>query len=173
MPAFGITPVGTFPPASSDGFPRFIQFSQDGTDVGDRAVENLNFTGGAGLTVNSSGSTVTVDLGGAPASFTWLEVPGDYTLTLADADMGLATTGTTGAQTITVPPAANVMFDAGAAILVHQDGPAQAQIAAGIGVQLIYRYAFFNPHVAGEGGVLTLIYRGANRWIVCGDLERL
>lgn len=172
MPGFGITPVGTFPPASSDGFPRFIQFSQDGTDVGDRAVENLNFTGGAGLTVSSDGSTVTVDLGGAPASFTWLEVPGDYTLALTDADMGLATTGTTGAQVITVPPEADVVFDVGAAILVHQDGSAQAQIAAGAGVTLLYRADTFNPYVAGEGGILTLIYRGSDRWIVCGDLER-
>ena len=172
MPTFGITPVGTFPPATNDGFPRFIQFRQDGTDVGDRAVENLNFTGGADLTVSSDGSTVTVDLGGAPASFTWLEVPGDYTLTITDADMGVATTGTTGAQVITVPPASAVAFSEGDAVLVHQDGSAQAQIAAGAGVTLVYRADAFNPYVAGEGGVLTLIYRGADRWIVCGDLER-
>jgi hypothetical protein len=63
MPGFSITPVAAFPPASSDGFPRFLQWQQDGVDVGDTAIETVNVVGGA-LTVNSGGSVLTIDLSG-------------------------------------------------------------------------------------------------------------
>lgn len=171
MPGFSITPAAAFPPVASDGFPRFMQWQHDGVDVGDTAVETVNFTGDGvtAVTVNSAGSTLDVQLGGQ--TFTWTEVPGDYTLVLTDAGMGLATTGTTGAQQITIPPSVDVEFLPGAAILVLQDGGAQAQIVPGIGVELVYRQAAFNPYTAGEMGILSLIYRGSDRWVVCGDLE--
>lgn len=174
MPAFGITPSGVFPPASSDGFPRFIQFRVNGVDVGDRSVENLNFTGGVSATVSSDGATVTVDVdSSAPAaSFNWFEAPGDYTLTVADADNGLATTNSTGVQQITVPLDADADLS-GSSVLVSQEGGAQAEIVAAPGVTLQYRSAAFLPRTAGEFAVLTLIWRAANTWIVCGDLEAL
>lgn len=171
MPGFSITPSAAFPPATSNGFPRFLQWRHDGVDVGDTAVEIVNLTGDgiASVTVNTAGNEIEVQVGGAP--FVWLEVPGDYTLEITDAGMGIATTGTTGAQQITIPPASSVAFDVGTAILVLQDGGAQARIAPGAGVTLVYRQAAFNPYTAGEMGVLSLIYRGSDRWVVCGDLE--
>jgi hypothetical protein len=174
MPGFSITPVAAYPPTSSDGFPRFIQFQRDGVDVGTRAVENLNFTGPGvtGMTVNSAGSTVDVEIEGNP--FAWVEAEGDYTLSLSDVDCGVATIGNTGAQMIVIPPESDVPWVAGAAVLVLQDGEAQAQVMVGAsGMELIYRPAAFNPYTAGQGAILTLIYRGSDRWVVCGDMEAL
>lgn len=169
MPGFSITPSAAFPPASSDGFPRFMQWQQDGVDVGDTSVETVNVVGGT-LTVSSGGGTLTITI--VPgSSFAWTEFDGDITLALGDADNGLASTNTSGAQVLTVPANADVAFEPGATILVLQDGGAQVQVAAAVGVTLLYRAGTFNPYTAGEGAVLTLIYRGADRWVVCGDME--
>lgn len=175
MPAFGITPSGVFPPASSDGFPRFIQFRVNGVDVGDRSVENLNFTGGVSATVSSDGATVTVDVdSSAPAaSFNWFDVPGDYTLTLADADNGLRASGTTGTQIVTIPASADLQFDDGAATLVRQYGAARVEFVA-LGGNLVYRDSAFSAAIAGVNGVVTLVYdAGPDEWVLCGDLEAL
>ena len=173
MPAFGITPVGVFPPASSDGFPRFIQFRVGGMDVGDRAVENLNFVGSVGATVSSDGATVTVDVDSTTPlpTFAWLDVPADYTLTLADADNGLRTSGTTGTQVITIPSSSVVQHLDGAGILVRQYGAARVEFVATDG-NLVYRTADFNAAIAGQNGVITLIYdAGPDEWVLCGDME--
>lgn len=65
MPTFGITPVLGFPPASDEGFPRFIQFQHDGEDVGDTTVEVVNFTGNVEVSVDSTGTILTVHVGAA------------------------------------------------------------------------------------------------------------
>ncbi len=79
MPTFGITPVSGFPPVTDTGFPRFIQWREDGSDVGSRSVENVNFTGDVALSVSSDGATVTVDVtgGSTPGDLPWLSVK-DY-----------------------------------------------------------------------------------------------
>ncbi len=172
MPGFSITPVSAFPPVSDDGFPRFIQFQWDGVAVGDRAVENLNFTGPGvtNVTVNSAGSTVDVEIEGNP--FAWVEAEGDYILGLADVNCGVATIGNSGSQQIIIPQESEVAWVDGDAILVLQDGGARAEIVCGAsGMELIYRPAAFNPYTAGQGAILTLIYRGSDRWVVCGDME--
>jgi hypothetical protein len=57
MPAFSLTPVGTFPPPTGE-FPENIQWQQDGVNLGDRAVDTVNLTGslvgsrGTGETAN-------------------------------------------------------------------------------------------------------------------------
>jgi len=66
MSTFGITPVTGFPPASDEGFPRFLQFQQDGVDVGDTTVEVVNFTGNVEVSVDSTGTILTVHVGAAP-----------------------------------------------------------------------------------------------------------
>lgn len=65
MATFGITPMGGFPPVSDAGFPRFLQFQQDGEDVGDTTVEIVNFTGNVQASVDSSGTILTVHIGPA------------------------------------------------------------------------------------------------------------
>jgi len=66
MATFGISPLGGFPPAADDGFPRFMQFQHDGEDVGDTTVQVVNFTGNVEVSVDSTGTILTVHVGAAP-----------------------------------------------------------------------------------------------------------
>lgn len=66
MPSFGFTPVPAFPPVSDDGFPRFLQFQENGANVGDTTVETVNLVGDVALTVSSDGGTLTIDVTGGP-----------------------------------------------------------------------------------------------------------
>lgn len=168
MPSFGITPASGFPPPTDQGFPRFIQWQVNGDNIGSRSlVETVNLVGDLDATVNSGGDTLTVQIGG----MSWTEFASDYTLGANDANQGLASTGNSGVQYLTVPAEGTAQFNAGDAVLVLQDGGAQVQVRAESGVELIYRPSAFNPYTAGEGAALTLIYRGSDRWLVTGDLE--
>lgn len=167
MATFGITPVTGFPPVTDDGFPRFIQFQVDGNDVGGRSVENVNFVGDVSGTVSSDGSTVTVDIG--VPGVNWTDVPGDYTLTDDDVDAGIAATGVSGTQVITIPGDDELDADVGRAILLYAEGGATVQIAPASGVTLRYRDAFI-AEIAGQFGIVTLIKRAANEWLLCGDM---
>lgn len=168
MPSFGITPASGYPPATDQGFPRFIQWQVNGEDVGSRAlVETVNLVGNVEGTVNSGGDTLTARISG----MTWTEFGNDRTLSLVDANQALASTGNSGVQYVTVPAEGTAEFDAGDAVLILQDGGAQVQVRAESGVELIYRPSAFNPHTAGEGAAITLVYRGNDRWLVTGDLE--
>jgi hypothetical protein len=167
--SFGITPAN-FNPAVDAGFPKFLQFQQDGANVGDTLVQTVNFTGGPALSLSSDGGTVTIDMDG---SFAWGEAEGDYELTADDIGNGVATTGTSGAQVITIPADADVPALPGDTILVYQEGEAQAQIVGAPGVMLRYRSFAFNPNVAGQDGILSIINRAPDVWILCGDLEQV
>lgn len=169
MSSFAITPVTGFPPVSDDGFPRFIQFQENGVDVGGTSVEVVDFVGNVDLTVSTDGSTVTVRLGG----MSWTEFGNDRTLALVDANQALASTGNSGVQYVTVPASGTVDFEAGDAVLILQDGGAQVQVRAESGVELIYRASVFNPYTAGEGAAITLVYRGSDRWVITGDMEQV
>lgn len=166
MPGFAITPMGVFPPASDDGFPRFLQFQWEGENIGDTAVETVNFTGDVAVTLSSDGSTLTVDV--APRPFEWTDVPGDYTVTSADSLNGLATTGTSGTQTITLPEPASAGFIDGDRVLVFVEGDSGVEFVTPSGVDLLYRSALTNA-AAGRYATMTAIVRGSN-WILCGDL---
>jgi hypothetical protein len=167
VPSFGITPVTGFPPVTDDGFPRFIQFRVDGNDVGGRSVENVNFVGDVSGTVSSDGSTATFDIG--VPGINWTDVPGDYMLTDTDVDAGIAATGVSGAQVITIPGDDELDADVGRAVLIYADGGATVQIVPASGVTLRYRDAFI-AEIAGQFGIVTLIKRAANEWLLCGDM---
>lgn len=47
---FGMTPVGGFPPASADDFPNYIQFQEDGVNLGGPDADTVNFTGNVSAT---------------------------------------------------------------------------------------------------------------------------
>lgn len=169
MPSFGITPASGYPPATDQGFPRFIQWQVDGVDVGSRAlVETVNIVGGAEGSVNSGGDTATIDLSGAGGAMSWREVPGDYTLVAGDANNGIAATGVSGAQVITIP-GEDVVFAIGKSVLVYAEGGGGVQFVPVSGVTLRYRNAFL-AEIADQFGVVTLIKRAADEWILCGDL---
>lgn len=170
MPSFGITPASGYPPATDQGFPRFIQWQVDGVDVGSRAlVETVNIVGGAEGTVNSGGDTATIDLSGVGGAMTWRDVPGDYTLVAEDAGNGIATTGVSGNQTITVP-ADDVVIPVGSAILLTQYAAGGVLIVPVSGVTLLVR-AELAAQLAGPYAVATLLKKAANTWLLCGDLS--
>lgn len=63
---FSVTPAAGFNAATDEEFPDYMQFQQNGVDLGDRAADTLNFgegltaTRGAGETAN----VVTVEAAG-------------------------------------------------------------------------------------------------------------
>lgn len=63
--AFGISPSSPTPPVTSEGFPRYIQFQNDGTDLGEPDVSTVNFQDGLiatrGAGENANRVTVEVD----------------------------------------------------------------------------------------------------------------
>lgn len=169
MPSFGITPASGYPPATDQGFPRFIQWQINGVDVGSRAlVETVNMAGDdVQGSVNSGGDTLTVQIGALGIG--WNEVPGDYTITADDAEGGIAATGVSGAQTITVPGDGTADISPGKAVLVLAEGGGLVQFVPESGVSLLYR-AQFSAEIAGQYGIVTLIKRAANVWLLCGDM---
>ena len=170
MPSFGITPASGYPPATDQGFPRFIQWQDAGVDVGSRAlVETVNVIGANSMSVNSGGDTLTLQLG--PAGSLWTEFAGDRTLSADDMERNLAATGVSGAQIVTVPSDGTADIDPGKAVLVYAEGGALVQFVAESGVNLRYRDAF-DPEIAGQFGIVTLIKRAANEWLLCGDMAQ-
>ena len=66
---FGLTPVTGYPPATADDFPNFIQFQQDGENLGGPDADTVNFTGDGVSATRGEGEnagvvTVTVAGGG-------------------------------------------------------------------------------------------------------------
>lgn len=90
-----------------------------------------------------------------------------YTLVLADAgkviEMNVAS-----ANTVTVPPAASVAWVTGTVIGLRQWGAGVTTVAAGTGVAVNSRGQI--KTFAGQYAEGMLTYRGANSWILSGDL---
>ena len=167
--SFGITPISGTVPATSETFPDFIQFQANGVDLGAADVDTVNFVGGSVTRgTGESSSVLTVDMSG----FTWRDEPGDYTLVKADANNGVSTSGTTGAQTVFVPGDSGdvtVDFATGASVLVYQEGVAPVSITPVSGVTVRVRDGL-TLTTAGQYATVTLIKRRANEWVACGDL---
>ena len=75
MPNFSISPVGPFPDPSSSQFPDYIQFQQDGTNLGDATVDTINFTDNITATrgVGENANVLTVSAtGGGAAAIPWV-----------------------------------------------------------------------------------------------------
>lgn len=168
MPSFGITPASGYPPATDQGFPRFIQWQINGVDIGSReTVETVDLVGDVQATVNSGGDKVTYQFG--PIGLVWNEIEGDYVITADDAENGIAAMNVSGAQVVTIPSDGTADIDPGKAVLVYADGGAAVQFVAESGVLLRYR-ADFLPEIAGQFGIVTLIKRAADEWLLCGDM---
>lgn len=172
MATFGLAPMlGAFPPPASEEFPNFIQFRAGGVDLGGRDADTVDFIGGRATrgTGDNSG-VVTVVLGG----MVWREVENDTVLTKADSEGGIATTSTTGMQSVTVPAdtgdSAVDLLD-GTCVVLCQQGAARLEVHAESGVTLLYRSEAFNAAAAGQYATLSLIKRDANVWLLCGDME--
>lgn len=170
--AFGMTPMSSvYPAPAAEEFPNFLEFRANGEALGGRDADTVAFIGGRVTrgTGDNSG-VVTVVLGG----MTWRDVENDTVLVYADAENGVATTGTTGMQSVTVPAdtgdAAADLPD-GTCVVLFQDGAAPLEVQAESGVGLLYRSDTFTTRLAGQYATATLIKREANVWLLCGDLE--
>lgn len=165
MPGFSVTPVGPFPPANSEDFPDFLQWQVDGVDVGTTAVSTVNLTGAVAATIGTGENeeVLTIEIGAT--ALTWRSAPGDTALAASDAGNGIATTGTTGTQTITIT---GNDIDDGEMVLVYQEGAAGVNIVAASGISLRVRSPL-TAVSAGQYATVTIIKRGAT-YILCGDL---
>ncbi len=174
MATFGLAPMlAAFPPPGAEDFPNYIQFRAGGVDLGGRDADTVDFVGGVVTrgTGDNSG-VVTVVLGG----MVWREVENDTVLTKADSEGGIATTSTTGMQSITVPADtgdSTVDLLDGTCVVLFQEGAARLEVHAESGVALRYRDDAFNAAAAGQYATLSLIKRDTNVWLLCGDMEAL
>lgn len=71
MPGFSVTPVGPFPTATDDGFPQFLQWQDEGENLGGPDAETINFVGDGVSATRGTGETekvVTVEIRSTPLS---------------------------------------------------------------------------------------------------------
>lgn len=167
MATFGLTPsASAYPTPAAEDFPNFIQFQADGTDLGGADADTVDFVGmTATRGTGEAAGKVTV----RPKPMAWRTTESDTALVLTDADCGVATTGTTGAQSVTVPADATADLPIGSAVLLYQAGAATLRVQAEAGVTLSFRGAFL-AEAAGQHATLSLIKQAANAWVLCGDL---
>lgn len=166
--SFGITPAAGFPPQASDEFPNYLQFQNQGTDLGLPNVDTVNFgrnliaTRGTGE--NANVVTVVAD------TFTWSDTAGDYLLDAGDLGNGIRATHTTGLLVITVPGDTSLGIDGeDVSVLIMQAGLGGVSVVGQSGVTVNVRSALL-PETAGQYAVLSLIHTGADEWVLCGDL---
>ncbi len=57
---FSITPVGPFPPSNDEGFPQFIQWRDEGVDLGGPDADTVDFTGEGVTATRGTGETANV-----------------------------------------------------------------------------------------------------------------
>lgn len=173
--AFNVSPAAPFPPQTGNDPPSFIQFQADGVDLGGPDADTVNFSTGLTVTRGGSGENeniVTLSVEAVPIDvlvLTWRDVEGDASFVLGDASNGIATTGTTGMQTLTIPDDGTVPFEDGTAVLIFQEGAASVVVVGAYGVDLLCRDTLV-PVLAGQYATATIIKRSANTWLICGDL---
>lgn len=170
MPAFALTPISPYPPATGEPFPVGIQWQDDGLNLGDRTVDTVNLrtrlvaTRGSGETSN----VLTIDAG----AFTWREVTEDDLVVAADVGNGLKVNSAGSAVLITVPGDDELGIDAAegdVSMLIMQAGVGAVSIEGQSGVTINVRSALL-AQPAGQYAVVSLIHTGTDEWVICGDL---
>jgi len=165
---FGITPATGFPPQASDEFPNYIQFQNQGTDLGLPNVDTVNFgrnlTASRGTGENANVVTVVAD------AFTWAEATNDYLLSSDDLGNGVKATHNSGPVVVTVPGDTELgITTEDVSVLIMQAGAGSVSVVGQSGVTVNVRSALL-PETAGQYAVLSLIHTGADEWVLCGDL---
>lgn len=165
---FGITPATGFPPQASDEFPNYIQFQNQGTDLGLPNVDTVNFgrnlTATRGTGENANVVTVVAD------AFTWTEATNDYLLSSDDLGNGVKATHNSGPVVVTVPGDTELgITTEDVSVLIMQAGAGSVSVVGQSGVTVNVRSALL-PQTAGQYAVLSLIHTGADEWVLCGDL---
>lgn len=166
--SFGITPATGFPPQASDEFPNYIQFQNQGVDLGLPNVDTVNFgrnlTATRGTGENANVVTVVAE------TFVWAEAANDYLLSSDDLGNGVKTTHNSGPVIVTVPGDTELGIDGeDVSVLIMQAGAGSVSVVGQSGVTVNVRSALL-PETAGQYAVLSLIHTGADEWVLCGDL---
>ena len=166
--SFGITPATGFPPQASDEFPNYIQFQNQGVDLGMPNVDTVNFgrnlTATRGTGENANVVTVVAE------TFVWAEAANDYLLSSDDLGNGVKTTHNSGPVIVTVPGDTELGIDGeDVSVLIMQAGAGSVSVVGQSGVTVNVRSALL-PETAGQYAVLSLIHTGADEWVLCGDL---
>lgn len=158
---FSVTPTQGFVPPEDEGFPNFIQFQQDGVDLGGPDADTVNFINGLSATrgTGENENVVTVTTG-----LTWRRVDGDGAVVTEDVNNGIRMTAVTGAPVLSVGAG---FLEEGNSILVAAFG---ADVTITSTPSLIYRSAAFQAKVSGGGGIATLIGMDDGSVLLCGDL---
>lgn len=91
------------------------------------------------------------------------------TTLVADDVGGIVRTNVAGANTVTVPPNADVPIDVDSVFRVQQAGAGATTITAGAGVT-VNKLSTKTLVMAGQHGEVTLRKVATNTWVVTGDL---
>lgn len=129
-----------------------------------------SFGGTAGQTVKVNAAETALEFV-EPAAAVLVAVSAQtaaYTLVLADAgkavEMDVAS-----ANTVTIPPESSVDFPVGTVVEVTQVGAGQTTVAAGSGVTVRTPSTLV---LTGQWSTVTLRKRGADDWLLAGDVEQ-
>lgn len=126
--------------------------------------------GSAAIVYCDGTNVVSVASGGGGGAMDWNQETDSYTLALTDAGNAVAMNKAT-ANILTIPANSTVPFAIGTSILVYQEGAGQTSIAPAVGVTLRNRTTgspTFNA-IAGQYGVISLIKRDTDEWVMSGD----
>lgn len=167
MATFGITPVAGYPVPPSDSFPQFIQFQQDGVDLGAADVDTVDISTGLTATRGTGENSGTVTLLGDSARMSWETITASpYTLVLTDAGKGLEMSS----ASLVVPLESSVAFEDGTSILIADTGAGSPITITGAGGVTIKKRSVFTAVTAGENAIVMLIKRTGDTWYLTGDL---
>ena len=169
MATFSLTPMGAFPPPAPEDFPVGTQYENSGTVLGDRSADTINFRRGLNATrgLAENANVITIDAN----VFDWIEVTASRLLDETDLGNGLKVDSATDVV-ITVPGDTQLNIqpsDGAVSLLLMQQGAGTVTVVGQSGVQILSRAAL-SQQIAGQYGVISLIYSEANTWVVCGDL---
>jgi len=126
---------------------------------------NVTISGGTGIQVTESGSTITVS---ATATTFNAQTGTSYTLVLTDAGK-IVTMSNASANTLTIPPNSSVAFPTGTIINIVQYGAGQTTIAPGSGVTL--NSADSKTKLRVQNSPSSIVKTDTNVWLLFGDIS--
>jgi hypothetical protein len=168
---WGISPV-EFTPPESDAFPDFLQWQDNGENLGDTAASTVNATNGIKAERGVGEDANVITLSATPYMISWREIDGDGDVLPTDANNGIVMLANTGAPVLRIDDG---VLPVGAAIIVLQKGAAQVDIVPSSGLNIVYPTDRFISALAGQGAIITLIGgpADAGEVVLCGDMASL
>ena len=125
---------------------------------------NVTISGGIGIQVTESGSTITISATGTTLNS---QTGTSYTLVIGDAGK-MVTMNNASANTLTVPPNSSVAFAVGTVVNIASIGAGQTTVAQGSGVTIGSANSRLKLRVQYSSG--SLIKTGTDTWLLVGDI---